>query len=352
MGEGVACTAAICLGACCKMDQTCVDTSPQDCAAQGGEFTSLSSECAYTQCPGPGWCCLPTGCAEMMGGLCRQQGGIAGDPGTTCADVTCAPNDACVNAIEVAVPSTTGGSTVYATNDPGAPACSGTSDPAPGVWYKVVGTGNTITAQTCNTDPSWDMQMGVYCTDCGNMVCVGGGDDTCGQGGGPSLVSWCSRTGVTYLIRCYGWGGATGDFRLDVTDDGVSCASTDPCSVAPPTGACCVHSSCTPDKTQAECVALGGTFQGGGSACAPTNPCPACPGDANCDGLVNFDDINPFVSALAGGPSGWASYYASQHGGNPAPCPFLNNDANGNGLVNFDDINPFVSLLVSAPHCP
>jgi hypothetical protein len=287
-----------------------------------------------------------------MAGFCTAQGGLPGAIGSTCADVTCAPNDACVNAIAVDVPSTTFGSTVLATNDPEAPACGDTSNPAPGVWYKFVGTGNTITAQTCYSVPPWDMQMGVYCADCGNLVCVGGGDDTCGQGAGPSKVIWCSRAGATYLIRCYGWGGSIGDFQLDITEDGVPCTSTDRCSVTPQTGACCIHSSCTPDLTEADCVAQGGVFKGAGTPCAPTNPCSPCAGDANCDGLINFDDINPFVAALAGGSSGWASYYAGQHGGNPPPCPFLNNDANGNGVVNFDDINPFVSLLVSAPGCP
>jgi hypothetical protein len=27
----------------------------------------------------------------------------------------------------------------------------------------------------------------------------------------------------------------------------------------------------------------------------------ACPGDLNCDGVVDFDDINPFIAILSGG---------------------------------------------------
>jgi len=121
---------------------------------------------------------------------------------------------------------------------------------------------------------------------------------------------------------------------------------------APQTGACCVHSACHAGKTQAECTALGGTWQGGGTSCAPSNPCPVCYGDADCSGQINFDDINYFVAALAGAEPGWKSYYASKHGGQPPPCMFANCDANGDTLVDFDDINPFVGKLVNPPTCP
>ncbi len=65
-------------------------------------------------------------------------------------------------------------------------------------------------------------------------------------------------------------------------------------------------------------------------------------GDMNCDGVMNFDDINPFVLALVSQTS-----YVAQYPG----CPWPNADINGNGVVNFDDINPFVSCLV-AGGCP
>jgi parallel beta-helix repeat protein/predicted outer membrane repeat protein len=65
-------------------------------------------------------------------------------------------------------------------------------------------------------------------------------------------------------------------------------------------------------------------------------------GDANCDGVVDLDDINPFVTALVS----QASYEARYPG-----CPWLNGDTNGDGSVDFDDINPFVKCLV-ASGCP
>jgi len=56
---------------------------------------------------------------------------------------------------------------------------------------------------------------------------------------------------------------------------------------------------------------------------------PVCRGDCNCDGVVDFGDINPFVAGLSGG----------------TPCSVANCDVNGDGTVNFGDINPFVALL-------
>ncbi len=63
-------------------------------------------------------------------------------------------------------------------------------------------------------------------------------------------------------------------------------------------------------------------------------------GDLNCDGSVSFDDINPFVLALAD-PSGYATAYPT--------CTGLNADINADGVVDFADINPFVTLLVGRP---
>lgn len=61
-------------------------------------------------------------------------------------------------------------------------------------------------------------------------------------------------------------------------------------------------------------------------------------GDLNCDGEVDFGDINPFVKILAD-PSGWRIEFPG--------CDFLNGDINEDASVNFADINPFVALLTS-----
>jgi hypothetical protein len=57
----------------------------------------------------------------------------------------------------------------------------------------------------------------------------------------------------------------------------------------------------------------------------------------NCDGSVDFGDINPFVLYLAD-YSAWLAAYSG--------CPPQNGDINEDGAYpDFGDINPFVALL-------
>jgi hypothetical protein len=58
-------------------------------------------------------------------------------------------------------------------------------------------------------------------------------------------------------------------------------------------------------------------------------------GDLNCDGSLNFGDINPFVLALSN-PAEYETAYPSCVG---------TGDINGDGTTGFADINPFVALL-------
>jgi hypothetical protein len=56
----------------------------------------------------------------------------------------------------------------------------------------------------------------------------------------------------------------------------------------------------------------------------------------NCDGVVDFDDINPFVLTLVG-PDAYYSQYPE--------CNWPNADTKHDAYVDFDDVNPFVPLL-------
>ena len=62
--------------------------------------------------------------------------------------------------------------------------------------------------------------------------------------------------------------------------------------------------------------------------------------DANCDGLINFGDIDPFVLAI----TNYAQYQAEFPG-----CD--NADTNFDSLVNFGDIDPFV-YAITHDQCP
>ncbi len=59
-------------------------------------------------------------------------------------------------------------------------------------------------------------------------------------------------------------------------------------------------------------------------------------GDMNCDGVLDFDDIDPFVLALSG-----EAAYGAQY----PDCVYWYADVNGDGAVDFDDIDAFVAAL-------
>ena len=85
-----------------------------------------------------------------------------------------------------------------------------------------------MTATTCSGFFGYDTQLNVYCTDCGDLTCVGGNDDSfglCGINRRLSTVSWCSHPGATYRILVQGFRGMTGDFQLSVNDDGTPCTA-------------------------------------------------------------------------------------------------------------------------------
>jgi thiol-disulfide isomerase/thioredoxin len=62
-------------------------------------------------------------------------------------------------------------------------------------------------------------------------------------------------------------------------------------------------------------------------------------GDMDCDGSIDFDDINGFVLAMISQSSYGTAY---------PDCEYFNADCNGDGLVNFADIDAFILALVGA----
>ena len=61
------------------------------------------------------------------------------------------------------------------------------------------------------------------------------------------------------------------------------------------------------------------------------------PGDLNCDGSVDFFDIQAFVLAITD-PAAYEAQYPD--------CDILNGDCNGDGVVDFFDIDSFVELVI------
>ena len=83
-----------------------------------------------------------------------------------------------------------------------------------------------------------------------------------------------------------------------------------------------------------------------GACCYPDGPCevvshaacanPGCPGDLNCDGLVDSFDIDPLVVALSD-PAAYEAQYPE--------CDISHADVNADGITDYFDIDPFIALL-------
>ena len=158
-------------------------------------------------------------------------------------------------------------------------------------------------------------------------------DDVCIQG------ACCNpNTGECTLEFAFDCTAAGGDYQ----GAGTAC---DPNPCPQPTGACCIGTFCFPDQLELNCVQSDGTWAGPDSTCDDGNSngtadvCEAGgydAGDVNCDGAINFGDIDPFVLALTDA----ASYAAAF-----PDCDINLADVSGDGSVNFGDIDPFVALL-------
>ena len=77
-----------------------------------------------------------------------------------------------------------------------------------------------------------------------------------------------------------------------------------------------------------------GAYEFGSTPAEPGGP---CPGDCNCDGLIDFFDIDPFVLAVTN-PEEYVVQYPE--------CEWLSADCNNDGFVDFFDIDPFVALAI------
>ncbi len=137
-------------------------------------------------------------------------------------------NDLCGGAIPLSIPALgVVGNTSNATVDTNVPTCGFSQVNAPGVWYRVVGNGRTLTASLCSGSTSFDTKLSVFCGVCTQMVCVADNDDDCGTA---SELSWCSESGRTYYILVHGFNGQVGPFGLNLTTDAIACTTAENCT--------------------------------------------------------------------------------------------------------------------------
>ncbi len=341
-------------GACCVALTCYADKTLAECDALEGVFWPGAS-CSPSPCADPrGACCVEGECQELSETQCEGADGIYHGDGTTC-DQDCNGNfvsdfcdidsgysqdcnandvpdecdiireqnpseDANVNWIPDECETGQSGACCY----PGG-SCE--------VTAQVDCTGNwqgestdcdpnpcPLPGACCYADGSCAITMEEYCsgtwqgesTDCDPNPC-------------PQPGACCEDDGscaVTLEADC-----TTGTWHAEWTT-----CDPNPC---PQPGACCHLSACTVTM-EADCDTLGGDWQGANTECTETL-C-LCLADMNCDGSVDFDDINPFVMAIVS---------RSNYEANYPNCFYLNGDMNCDESVDFDDMNPFVAQIVA-----
>jgi len=126
--------------------------------------------------------------------------------------------DVCDRAIEVdSMPFVSSESTV--SSELVADKCQ-SSDVFPGIWYHLVGSGNSFTAHTCNDETDFDTVISVH-SSCNfeEDTCVATNDDSCGR---HSVVTFETEAGKDYYIFVTGSDKQRGPFVLSVLEVGFS----------------------------------------------------------------------------------------------------------------------------------
>ena len=211
------CGGLVHIDTCGSTFDTVLSVHSDSCPANPGTEYACSDDCAASPCGPPASCISRPASPGQT--LKIRVGGNNGDHGDYKLNVSCSiPNDACGDAAAITPTSSVLGSTVGGYGD-GAASCNGVDVTSAGVWYSVIGTGNTMTASLCDEVTQFDTRLTVYCAGCGGQTCVTAGDNECGN---KSEVSWCSAPGVVYHLLVHGAGVQTGAFRLDISD-GAAC---------------------------------------------------------------------------------------------------------------------------------
>ena len=133
-------------------------------------------------------------------------------------------NDSCHNATSISCGDTVVGTTTGSTAD--SMATCAVSNESPGVWYKISGTDDVVTASLCGS--SFDTKISVFEGSCGALNCVGGDDDFCDL---QSEVEFSTTSGTDYYLLIHGFGEETGNYILSITCGSLAPAN-DSCHAA------------------------------------------------------------------------------------------------------------------------
>jgi hypothetical protein len=328
------------LGACCYGDP------PESCVAVDGPVTCEQQFLGHWMGPGTncddldgngvadecelGACCSPSGleCAVVNRVVCQQElGGWWKGAGTNCDDLN-------GNGLADICEGPPTGACCYG---PTGNSCAVVEQFPCEVWLQGQYMGDWTNCDDLNGNGYPDLceptDRGACCYWEGGLYCVWTSEDGC--------VGFYHGVFMGIGAECE-----------DLDGNGVA----DLCEGLEP-GACCYDVGGWPDcfRTFSEYYCeqdptVEGQWMGLGTDCDDhdgdgiADICIRALGDLNCDGVVDFGDINPFVLALSN-PAAYAQAFPE--------CHILTGDMNCDGLVDFGDINPFVSCLANGDcDCP
>lgn len=182
------------------------------------------------------------------------------------------------------------------------PTCGAANVTAPGLWYSITGTGETITLSTCDS-ADFDTKISVYTGSCDELTCVAGVDDAPGCGGNSTELFFPSEAGIPYLVLVHAYEDATGTFTLTAT-----CTPT--CSPIAANDAC-TNAEALPVEILDGCIPTVGSNECAFASAMPNPPCD--PYDPIVDLWYSFntgtqESITVFIAALGSGPLNAAVY--------------------------------------------
>ena len=144
-----------------------------------------------------------------------------GDFGVAVFEFQPSVNDFCTDAILVEPGSEVSGSTSTASADSDFASCDhtgvGSTNMAPGVWYKVVGANSGMRASTCGSETTFDTRITIYKGEsCEDLKCIIADSNGCGF---QSSAYWYANQDETYYILVTGnLFSNFGDFVLSIEE--------------------------------------------------------------------------------------------------------------------------------------
>ncbi len=346
--------------ACCS-DQGAADIGaylqqgniPSDCATDGPP-TITQSPVSQTICPGGPvtFTVTATGVGEFFYQWRRNGGDLFGETGTSLTIAAVSAGDAgsydvvvtnvCGDAFSSAATLTIGAAPSISGQPASQTACSGGSAtfsvvaggvPSPSYqWRKggvpiggATGSSYTINPVSGGDAGSYDVVVTNSCgtaTSSPATLTVNTGPQITAD---PASVNACPGEPAAFSVSATGTAPLAYQWRRNTIDIGGATAATYSIPAVTPA-----------DAGSYDVVVSNACGSVTSAAAALTVPTCAGPGDMNCDGMVDFFDIDPFLLALFD-PAAYVVAY-------PA-CDPLNGDLNNDGGVDFFDIDPFLNCL-------